>query len=79
MKKVLMLAVAASALAGCAAHEGNDGPIVEKEYRTGSNLAVRRSPEADGVTSISKEDVDRSRDGSLNAGAQLPPPRAGSR
>ncbi|HEY4999314.1 MAG TPA: hypothetical protein VII36_09230 [Usitatibacter sp.] len=79
MKRVLMLAVAASALASCAAGAGNDGPIVEKEYRTGSNLAVKRSPAADGVSSMSKDDVDRTRDSSLSAGAQLPPPRPGSR
>lgn len=83
MKKVLLLAVAAavSALAGCAttAGEGSDHPFVEKQYRTGSNIAARRSPEADGVTTVSKEDLDRARESSLDAGRGMPTPRPGGR
>jgi len=82
MKKVLLLAVAAavSTLAGCAStSEGNGQPFVEKQYRTGSNLAVRRSSEADGVTTVSKEDLDRARDSSLDAGRGMPTPRPGGR
>jgi hypothetical protein len=80
MKKVLSLAIAACALSACATTgESNDGPIVEKQYRTGSNLAVRHSSQADGVTTVSKEDMDRARDSSLNAGAGIPAPRPGGR
>jgi type IV pilus biogenesis protein CpaD/CtpE len=79
MKKVLLLAAAVSALAGCAAQEGNTGPVVEKQYRTGSNLAVRHAQPGDPVTTVSKEDLDRARDSSMNPGAGIPPPRPGGR
>lgn len=82
MKKELLLAAAAvaSALAGCAAsQEGNNLPVAEKQYRTGSNIAVRHSSAADGVTTVSKEDLDRARDSSLDAGRGMPTPRPGGR
>ena len=78
MKKVFFLAAVVS-LAGCAVQEGNTGPVVEKQYRTGSNLAVRHGQMNDGVTTVTKEDLDRTRDSSLNAGAGIPPPRPGGR
>ena len=82
MKKELLLAVAfaASVLAGCAAsQEGNNLPVVEKQYRTGSNLAVRHSSTADGVTTVSKEDLERARESSMDAGRSMPMPRPGGR
>ncbi|MGZ5041757.1 MAG: hypothetical protein ACXWG1_07915 [Usitatibacter sp.] len=82
MKKVLLLACASfvASLAGCATTEtGSDAPFVEKQYRTGSNLAVRRSSAADGVTTVSKEDLDRARESSLDAGRAMPAPRPGGR
>jgi hypothetical protein len=82
MKKELLLAVAfaTSVLAGCAAsQEGNNLPVVEKQYRTGSNLAVRHSSAADGVTTVSKEDLDRARESSMDAGRSMPTPRPGGR
>ncbi len=79
-KELLLAAVVASALAGCATgQEGNNLPVVEKQYRTGSNLAVRHSSTVDGVTTVSKEDLDRARDSSMNAGQGMPTPRPGGR
>jgi hypothetical protein len=80
MKSLLIAAVVASALAGCATPDATTGePIVEKEYRTGSNLPVKRSSSGDGVTTMSKEDLERARDSSLNAGSQMPMPKPGGR
>ena len=79
MKRVLFAAATAAIVGGCAQQGVNtaDGPYVEKEYRVGSNLPARKGG-ADPVTTISSEDLERARNSSLNPGAAMPPPRAGS-
>ena len=84
MKGVLLAALAATVLAACASAEtstgGKDDKIVERHYRTGSNLPVKteKSPESDGVTSVSGDDYRNQRDASSAASApQMPAPRPG--
>jgi hypothetical protein len=79
MKRVLIAVATAAIVGGCAQQGVNtaDGPYVEKEYRVGSNLPARKGG-ADPVTTISSEDLERARNSSLNPGAAMPPPRAGS-
>jgi type IV pilus biogenesis protein CpaD/CtpE len=62
--KRMLLTVATLALAGCAAQDvsTSNEVAVEKQYRTGSNLPVKRSPVGDGVRTISKEDLERTLD-----------------
>jgi hypothetical protein len=81
MKRVLFAVATAAIVAGCADQDVNqaEGGYVEKEYRVGSNLPTRHSSAADGVTTISAEDLERARNSSLNPGTSVPPPRAGSR
>jgi hypothetical protein len=66
---------AALALAGCAAQVADDPnrEYVEKEYRTGSNLAVKRAPYNDGVKSVSKDDLGRLSDPSMQAPPMISP------
>ena len=61
MRALFVFAVAI-AIAGCAADGGNDQAFVEKTYRTGSNIAVTRTPAGDGVTTVAPEDFERARD-----------------
>ena len=82
MKRVLFAVAAAAILGGCAQQGVNSAEgegYVEKEYRVGSNLPTRRTSSADGVTTISAEDLERARNSSLNPGTSIPPPRPGSR
>jgi hypothetical protein len=60
MTRVSLLAVAALALAGCAVQQNanSDEPYTEREYRTGSNLAVKRTTHSD-VKTMSQEEIDR--------------------
>lgn len=60
MRSMLALAVA-FALAGCAT-DGGDHPVVEKVYRTGSNIPVTRTHQADDAVTVTGEDVERARD-----------------
>ena len=80
MKSTFPLVLAALVLAACASEEtsttGSKG-WVEREYRTGSNIATHRAPANDGVETMSKDDVDRVRNSSLNPGVAIPPPRPG--
>ena len=68
MKRMLLLGLAGVVLGACA--EVNtadpDHAWVERTYRTGTNLPTKHSPAADGVATVSKEDLDRARDSSLN-------------
>lgn len=68
MKNTLLLALAAAILGACAQVDTNDKDHewVERTYRTGSNIPSKHSPTADGVSTMSKEDMDRARDSSLN-------------
>ena len=80
MKRALFAVAAAAILGGCADPGGNSGEgYVEKEYRVGSNLPVRRGSAADGVSTMSGEDLERARNGSSNPGSSVPPPRPGGR
>ena len=79
MKRVLFAVATAAIVVSCAQQDVNqaEGGYVEKVYRVGSNLPARHGSTADGVTTISAEDLERARNSSLNPGAQLPPVRAG--
>ncbi|HEX7560332.1 MAG TPA: hypothetical protein VF386_14115 [Usitatibacter sp.] len=79
MKRVLFAVATAAIVAGCATQDANqaEGGYVEKEYRVGSNLPSRHTSTAEGVTTISAEDLERARNSSLNPGAAMPPPRGG--
>ncbi len=76
MMRVSLLAAATLALAGCAMQQNanSDEPYTEKEYRTGSNLAVKRTPHADGVSTMSKDDIDRLGDRNLGNVAPIVAP-----
>ncbi|HXF77551.1 MAG TPA: hypothetical protein VN598_01700 [Usitatibacter sp.] len=71
MKRMMLLGMAALVLGACAQVDTSDPDHawVERTYRTGSNLPSKHSPEADGVSAMSKEDMDRARDSSLNVPA----------
>jgi hypothetical protein len=80
MKRVLFAVAAASIVAGCA-QQGVDtsgSAYVEKEYRVGSNLPARRVDTPDNVTTISGDDMERARNSSQNAGAQMQLPKPGA-
>ena len=68
MKRMVLLAMAAVVLGACAQVDTSDKDHawVERTYRTGSNLPTKHAPNADGVETVSKEDMDRARDSSLN-------------
>jgi uncharacterized lipoprotein YajG len=72
MTKTILAALAASFLAaGCATEpvDANAEPRAEREYRTGSNIAKRsRTESADGVSTVSREELERHRSGSLPGG-----------
>ncbi len=84
MKGVLIAVAAATVLAACATAEtstnGKDDKVVERHYRTGSNLPVKteKTPESDGVTSVSGDDYRNQKDSSsAGSGPQMPMPRPG--
>ena len=66
---LLAAVVAALALEGCAAvPAGTDNePYVEREYRTGSDIAAKRTPYADGVKTMSRDDIERLGDTRIGA------------
>jgi len=66
MRKVLLLGIAATVLGACAQLDNSDPnqQWVDRTYRTGSNLPTKHAPNADGVSTMSKEDVDKARDSS---------------
>jgi len=68
MKRMVLLAMAALVLGACAQVDTSDKDHawVERTYRTGSNLPSKHAPNADGVATVSKEDMDRARDSSLS-------------
>jgi len=68
MKRMVLLAMAAVVLGACAQVDTSDKDHawVERTYRTGSNLPSKHAPNADGVATVSKEDMDRARDSSLS-------------
>ena len=57
----MLLCLAVLGLASCAA-EGGDHPLVEKTYRTGSNIPVSKTHSADDAVTVTGEDVERARD-----------------
>jgi hypothetical protein len=68
MKKAMLLGMAALVLGACAQVDTADPnhAWVERTYRTGSNLP---SKHADGVSTMSQEDVERMR----NSSSSIPP------
>ncbi|HEX4334130.1 MAG TPA: hypothetical protein VH040_18475 [Usitatibacter sp.] len=79
MKRMMLLGMAAVVLGACAQVDTSDPDHawVERTYRTGSNLPSKHSAESDGVTSVSKEDMDKARDSSQSVprGFNLPGPK----
>ncbi len=79
MMRVSLLAavVAALALEGCAttpADSADKEQYVEREYRTGSNIAAKRTPYADGVKTMSRDEIERLGERNLNNAAPLMAP-----
>jgi uncharacterized lipoprotein YajG len=72
MTKPILAALLASFLvAGCATDPATatNEQRTEPVYRTGSNIAVKnRDPSADGVVTMSREDIERARTSSMPAG-----------
>jgi len=68
MSKAILLGMAALVLGACAQVDTSDPDHawVDRTYRTGSNLPTKHAPNGDGVSTMSKEDLDRARDSSLN-------------
>ena len=69
MKRTMLLGLAALVLGACASEVNTadaDHAWVERTYRTGTNLPTKHSPAADGVSTVSKADLDRTRDSSLS-------------
>jgi len=67
MKQLIILAVAAGLLSACVeanTKEAQSKDWVERTYRTGTNIPSKHTSSEDGVTSISKDDLDRQRNGS---------------
>jgi hypothetical protein len=77
MMRVSLLAavVAALALEGCAAApaSADNEPYVEREYRTGSNIAAKRTPYNDGVKTMSRDEIERLGDSRLGAQPMVAP------
>jgi hypothetical protein len=80
VKSPIVLAMLVLGLAACAEQETKTAGKgwVEPQYRTGSNIPTHRSSAADGVETMTKEDVDRARDSSFNPGVSMPPRRPGA-
>ena len=80
MKRLIILAVAAGVLNACVeadTKEAQKGEWVERTYRTGSNIPTKHTAGEDGVTSVSKDDMDRIRNGSSGAAPTMPAPPPG--
>lgn len=79
MNRIVLLGLAAAVLGACAQVDTSDADHawVERTYRTGTNLPTKHSPAADGVATISKQDLDRARDSSLNVPQNFNLPGAG--
>lgn len=77
MMRVSLLAavVATLALEGCAttADSASKEPYAEREYRTGSNIATKRTPYADGVKTMSKDQIERLGESNIGSGPMMPP------
>lgn len=81
MKRFIFLAVAAGILGACAETDpktaNQDKEWQDRTYRTGSNIPSKHTSSEDGVSSASKDDVDRIRNGSSGATPTLPMPTPG--
>ena len=81
MKRLIFLAVAAGILAACAEDPktaNQDKEWVDRTYRTGSNIPSKHTASQDGVTSVSKDDLDRIQRGSSGAAPSVPMPGPGA-
>ncbi|HLX25197.1 MAG TPA: hypothetical protein VKR38_17745 [Usitatibacter sp.] len=75
MKQLIILAIAAGLLSACVEADTKDAKNkewVERSYRTGSNIPSKHTAGEDGVTSVSKDDMDRMRNGSSGAIPSMP-------
>ncbi len=80
MKRLIFLAVAAAILSACVEADPKTADTKESQdrtYRTGSNIPSRHTSAEDGVSTASKDDVDRIQHGSSGAPPSLPMPTPG--
>jgi len=79
MKQLIILAIAAGLLSACVDADTKEakGDWVERTYRTGSNIPSKHTSGEDGVSTASKDDVDRIRNGSSGAAPTMPMPSPG--
>jgi PBP1b-binding outer membrane lipoprotein LpoB len=75
MHRSLSFLAVAVLLGGCAAETSTEEARVEKQYRTGSHIPGR-APASD-VTSVSGDELEKGRNGSLSPGPSMPMPRGG--
>jgi outer membrane lipoprotein SlyB len=78
MMRVSLLAavVVTLAIEGCAttADSASKEPYTEREYRTGSNIAAKRTPyNADGVETMSRDEIERLGERNMGSGPMIPP------
>ena len=79
MMRMMLLGLAALVLGGCVEAQTADADHawVDRTYRTGSNLPTKHAPNGDGVATMSKDDLDRARNSSLNVPQSFNLPGAG--
>ena len=80
MKHLIILAVAGGLLSACVeadTKEAQNKDWVERTYRTGTNIPSKHTSTEDGVTTLNKDDIDRTRNGSSGAAPTMPTPRPG--
>jgi hypothetical protein len=80
MKRLIFLAVAACSLSACIDADpklAQDKEWQDRTYHTGSNIPSKHTASQDGVTSVSKDDMDRIQHGSSGGAPSMPAPRPG--
>ena len=75
MHRTLSFFAVAFLLGACAAETSTEEAHVDKQYRTGSHIPGR-APASD-VKAVSREEMEKGIDSSLNPGPTMPMPRAG--
>ena len=81
MKRFIFLAVAAGILSACVDADpktAQDKDWQDRTYHTGSNIPSKHTASQDGVTSVSKDDMDRIRNGSSGNIPSVPAPMPGA-
>ena len=79
MKRLILVAVMAGFLGACAEETtktAQEKDWVDRTYRTGTNIPTKHT-QGDGVATVSKDDMDRIRNGSSGATPSMPAPPPG--